>query len=52
MPERMSEYPAAESVSIDARMEALSYALECVKAHYGADAIALRDVAALVDWSS
>lgn len=42
-------YPNAYAVPIDVRWDALAWVLERVKAAYGDDAIALRNVAALVD---
>lgn len=42
-------YLKAETVSIDRRMEALAYVLDCVKRSYGHEGIALRNLAALVD---
>jgi hypothetical protein len=45
----MPEYARAESVSIDLRMEALTVVVGWVREHYGDDAIALRNVASLVD---
>lgn len=43
------QYPRAYEVSIDVRMRALEFVLECVKKSYGGDKTALRNVAALVD---